>query len=149
MGKAGLRKSALMLAAAVCGAGSSIAYFGVAGSSAMAPSTLGEYLRIALPPVAEIQGDTSQRAPETAQTVSDRAPPEGAVSLTTAGNPLSGTTANSVEIAAVETAVSAPQVVPAPVREVRKLAALPVMSYDLAGGAMSSNAIQTEKQNSG
>ncbi len=143
MGKAGLRQTALMLAAAICGVGTSAAYFGVAGSHAKASASLSEFIRITLPTAV---GLPAQPAPATAEIASSllvQEPAKSGPQFAAAGIPLAALTR---EMSAQGTAPAGAAAISESLREVRPLTSLPVIRYNLAGGAMSTNAIQTEKK---
>ncbi len=143
MGIRGLKQTALMLTAAFCGVGSSVAYFGVAGGYAMTPSSLSEFVRIALPSAVGIEPVADTLIAEIAPAHSGQEAVGPEIELAAEGNPIA---AIADAMPAGEAAVATLSAQLEPSREVRALTSLAAVRYDLAGGAMSSNAIQTEKK---
>lgn len=143
MGIQGLKQTALMLTAAICGVGSSVAYFGVAGSHAMAASPMSEFVRIALPSAVGIEPAADTMIAQIAPSHSSEDTTGQEVELAAVGIPLPA-------ISEVTSTGGAPETAIFPQREFlpepRMPTSLAAVRYDLAGGAMSSNAIQTEKK---
>jgi len=140
-----------MLGAAICGSVSPITYLGVKGSHAMSPPSSGEFIRIELPPPL----DTRFKASDAIATPAPAPAPDSEAMLPEpppveqdAGQPpeRQGPTSlaqwNAADFALQDG--PSPIISPAP-KAFRGTMSLSGLSYDLAGGATSRNAIQTEK----
>ncbi len=136
-----------MLGAAICGGVSPITYLGVTGSHAMSPPSAGEFIRIELPPPLDTRFEASDAmatpAPDSGTMLPG--PPaveQGVDQPAEMQAPTAVARWNAADLALQD--APSPIISPAP-KAFRGTMSLSGLSYDLAGGATSPNAIQTEK----
>ncbi len=132
------------LAAAICGFGSAVAYFGVSGIFALPFSPSGHFVRIALAPAVDGSGTQQDEIPANPA----EAIPQDSGQPAPLAEPGFDLDLRSEAEAAQSAQPAQASAAPASVRQVggtSSLTSLSDVSYDLAGGATSSNAIVTEK----